>query len=266
MTEIRFAWHIDQLPKPGEYLIKGVVLQQQKVIHVSFRTGSSKEGKQNHAFFIFSKYWPEGGLAVSDIAVLTRTMVAGAPTKTSHRYYANKWGNVTQLNPGMEIFSIELTDTQLQGPLTAKFAIDLSCKGVGNYVFCPRDIIFSSNIWSSVDGQFTDTELIVSNRTFRVHKSILANRSTLFKELLELDGNLSSTRRIVVSDVDATTFEELLYFIYTGSLRVPANNPKLYEAAKKYQIETLRILCENQVKRDEQSLPQDLCCFLQLIH
>lgn len=260
-VEIRFTLEIDQLPEPGENLIKSVKFRNDKVFHVSFRSACSEESKRNHAFFIFTKIWPEGGLEISEIlAHIYPSSAEGKPSRTK-RFNAIKWGKVAGLNPAMDVFSIDVPECHIQTPFTTLFQIDLSCKSIGKYSYVPRDTLMAKDLWSaSVDGKLTDTDIIVDGRTFRVHKALLAARSPVLNNRFYSANN----NRIVLEDIEAEVFEEVLYFIYTGFLRVPANQPKLFAAAVKYQIETLKFLCENQVELLNRSL-EDLCSFLQMV-
>lgn len=180
------------------------------------------------------------------------------------RFSAGKWGNVVGLNPALDIFSADLVNLEVQPPFRVQFVMDLTCKDVGNYSYNLRDISFAENLWSaSINGRFVDAELVVAGRTFHVHKVIVAARSPVLKSKLDSDGTESYIKRVIIGDVDEDIFEELLYFIYTGSLRTSAQNLKLLLAAQLYKVKTLEILCRNPVILKEKKL-QDLCSFFQL--
>ena len=230
------------------------------MFYVSFRAACLEEGKQNHAFFILIKQWPEGGLDVIEILANILPSADGNPPRTK-RFHANKWGKVAGLNPSIAIFSIDLPECQIQAPFTTLFQVDVTCKSVGKYSYAPKDVVVADNLWSaSVDGRLTDVDIIVDGRTFRVHKALVAARSPVLRNRFYSDVNKSS--RIVLEDVTASIFEELLFFIYTGSLRVPANEPKLLAAADKYQIDTLKYLCENQVVFHDRNSYSIVCWIL----
>lgn len=261
-TEIRFTWDINQLPQ--DYLIRAVNFQHQEIFHVCFRSGcDSEKGKRNHALFFFSKEWPEGGLEVVAVnAVIGEKSSGDGIAPRRKRLAISQWPKVAGLNPTMAVFSVDLKDSSLQAPFTIIFSIDLSSENARQYSYQLRDTQFAENLWSATFGaNLTDTEINVAGRIFRVHKALVAARSPVMRELLSRP---TSLKLIVVNDVDPSTFEEVLYFIYTGSLRVPARDAKLLMAAEKYQIETLKLLCENRVKGHDRSL-QDLCSYLQML-
>ncbi|KAI9552008.1 hypothetical protein GHT06_022345 [Daphnia sinensis] len=264
-TEIFVEWEINQLPQ--DYLVRAVNFQNQKAFHVCFRSGSySDENKRNHALFVFCKQWPEGGLEVVVVNIVLTSSSSSDGKKKSKGLAANKWAKIAGLNPAMVVFSVDLQDSLQQPPFTVKFIIELSSENVGHYSYQPRDTHFAENLWSASFGAYlTDTEISVDGRIFKAHKALLAARSPVFRELLSSE-NVKELclKRIVVEEIDSSIFEEVLYFMYTGSLRVSAGDERLLAAAEKYEIETLKILCENQVKRHDQSI-QDLCSFLQMV-
>lgn len=57
------------------------------------------------------------------------------------------------------------------------------------------------------------------------------------------------TNQIVIEDIEPEAFDHLLRFIYTGRMSLPINMPSmaaaLLIAANKYQVEGLKIGCEN---------------------
>lgn len=54
-------------------------------------------------------------------------------------------------------------------------------------------------------------------------------------------------RRVTITDVDAPVFEQLLYFLYTGTSKNPVkDNLPLHKAAEQFQVETLILICRSQ--------------------
>lgn len=97
-----------------------------------------------------------------------------------------------------------------------------------------KDLFFSDH--------FSDVTLKVQERSFQVHKAILCARSSvLAAKLLENRG--AST--LVIRDFDADTFEDALFYMYTGKLkRLSHSNVKaLYEVAEKFEINDLKEEC-----------------------
>lgn len=114
--------------------------------------------------------------------------------------------------------------------------------------------------------EFSDVILCAQGREFRAHKAILAARSPMFRGMFSHDMKETKYNRVDVPDVEPDVLEEMLRFIYTGrSILDPklttnnlANNcrdPKeqerdqqlaidLLQAANKYQLDRLKLMCE----------------------
>lgn len=58
---------------------------------------------------------------------------------------------------------------------------------------------------------------------------------------------LKHENRLVLDDTNAAIVEELLYFIYTGQLRIDPNNRRLLEVAEKFRVEILQNICQHAV-------------------
>ncbi|CAL4899232.1 unnamed protein product [Urochloa decumbens] len=108
---------------------------------------------------------------------------------------------------------------------------------------------------SLTSGAGADVTLAVSGDSFVVHKSILAARSPVF--MAEFFGEMEerSSPVVEVQDMDATVFQAMLQFIYTG--RVPELDEKeeeatifsqhLIAAADRYMIDRLKLMCERRL-------------------
>ncbi|XBI24860.1 hypothetical protein VPH35_049891 [Triticum aestivum] len=110
---------------------------------------------------------------------------------------------------------------------------------------------------------------LVEDTKFRAHRLVLAMRSPVFAA--ELFGHMreSTTQRVRIEDMRASTFRAMLQFIYTDELPIKPNNDeesgssrnnfkkefmargreamvhKLLVAADRYDLERLRLMCEN---------------------
>lgn len=109
-----------------------------------------------------------------------------------------------------------------------------------------KDLFFSDH--------FSDVTLKVQERSFQVHKAILCARSSVFASKLLGDNKGAST--LIIRDYDADTFEDALFYMYTGKLnRLSHSNVNaLYEVADKFEIKDLKEEC-TRFKR--QGLPTD---------
>jgi len=130
-------------------------------------------------------------------------------------------------------------------------------KGFDEFVNCER---------------YHDVVLVVGGQPLYAHKVILCSRSSYFKAMLErwvpsnqyahpspspfffemgYNTNTFSCRSNMITidaDVHASTFVELLRFIYTGTCNVTSDNAvALLELADLYNLENLTALCEKHI-------------------
>jgi hypothetical protein len=95
------------------------------------------------------------------------------------------------------------------------------------------------------DKVLSDFTIEVKGKQFAVHKTVLAARSSVFRDMFCNVGNdEKSDDKIVLQNIEREVFEEMLTFIYTGK----APNVKKYAnelliAADFYDIRDLRTIC-----------------------
>lgn len=92
---------------------------------------------------------------------------------------------------------------------------------------------------------FADCVLCSGNKEFHVHKAVLACRSPVFAAMFEHEMTESRSDRVIIEDIDPDVLKEMLKFMYTGttpSLERMAD--ELLAAADKYQLERLKVMCE----------------------
>ena len=113
------------------------------------------------------------------------------------------------------------------------------------YCYVPMDGRFSEEMWSTVDRRtFHDVDIQVGERAFTAHRFVLSARSPVFEAMFKTEMLEASTGRVQIDDVDSATFETFLKFLYTGTLHADADYCELQRLADKYQVETLRALCD----------------------
>nr|XP_051201360.1 BTB/POZ and MATH domain-containing protein 4-like [Lolium perenne] len=102
-----------------------------------------------------------------------------------------------------------------------------------------------------------DVQVLVGGETLAAHRWVLEARSPVLKTDLSLastattgeDGAIIELR---IDDMDADEFKALLQFIYTDSttlLDAPTTAEKLLVAADKYELEKLKLMCEEELCR-----------------
>ncbi|XP_038959861.1 TD and POZ domain-containing protein 2-like [Rattus norvegicus] len=100
---------------------------------------------------------------------------------------------------------------------------------------------------------FTDCTLVVSGQEFRAHKAILAARSPVFRAMFEHEMQEHLTNRIEIHDIHLQVFKELMAFIYTGKaphLHSHSMATGLLAAADKYDLQDLKVICEDSLCRN----------------
>ncbi|CAM0902582.1 unnamed protein product [Alopecurus aequalis] len=108
------------------------------------------------------------------------------------------------------------------------------------------------------DGACADITFGVGGQEFRAHWSVLVARSPGFRE--QFFGNPSNMYRdvqhIEVVDMDVTTFQMMLHYIYTDSMPPCSNDQDehnddvlqhLLVAANRYGMERLKMMCEEEL-------------------
>ena len=125
------------------------------------------------------------------------------------------------------------------------FVFEIHLKGiVDGYSYHPCDRLAKEQLWSAVNNKLhADVEFIVQDKRFSAHKAILAARSPVFKvEFTKEKSKKDNSHQIRIHDVDASTFEQFLHFVYTDETPLLAN-ANLLKLAERYQLKTLENLC-----------------------
>ena len=94
----------------------------------------------------------------------------------------------------------------------------------------------------------SDFEIVCQGETkFKVHKLILATRSSVFKAMFNsvADNKESQNGQVNVPDIDPLTMKTLLKFIYTDFVSKNDITMALFYASDKYDLKRLTTFCEN---------------------
>ncbi|XP_051202042.1 BTB/POZ and MATH domain-containing protein 2-like [Lolium perenne] len=101
-----------------------------------------------------------------------------------------------------------------------------------------------------------DVRIEVDGEAFDAHRWVLEARSPVFKTDLSLakatTGKAENTIELRIDDMDAEVFKALLQFIYTDApplLDAPTTAERLLVAADKYELEKLKLMCEEALCR-----------------
>ena len=101
--------------------------------------------------------------------------------------------------------------------------------------------------------EFCDFEIVCDGKDFSCHQSILSARSPVFSAMLKNELKESESGKVCIKDVKQETMAEMLYFIYTGLVKETALTEtnavvELLFAADKYQLDTLKDICQDKLR------------------
>jgi speckle-type POZ protein len=164
-----------------------------------------------------------------------------------------KMEEMTQENIGdngnLQLFTIDL-DEKVSGNCTFVFRICIGATDTDySYQLCDR--LAKDQIWAALKNyqHLADVEFNVKGKIFPAHKAILAARSPVFADEFEKRQAVNGVRyQIRFYDVDPSTVENFLHFIYTGEPMGTLADEKLLKLAYHYQVTTLENLCEHALK------------------
>lgn len=125
-----------------------------------------------------------------------------------------------------------------------------------------RDSLFSQELWASrINKERTNVEFQVGGKTFPAHRALLAARCPELAALIPAESSPSpSTPSVSLPDMDPIVFEDVLYFLYTGSIRHLGDSEeetyqqRLADAARMYKIGTLSCVMLERHEVDEDEL------------
>ena len=94
-------------------------------------------------------------------------------------------------------------------------------------------------------GNYSDVALLVGGKRLKVHKYILAARSSVFAAMFKHDMKEKTENTVEIPDISYPVMQELLRFAYTGEVGdLDTVAKELLAAADKYAFEDLKTMCE----------------------
>ncbi|GFY52877.1 TD and POZ domain-containing protein 3 [Trichonephila inaurata madagascariensis] len=103
-----------------------------------------------------------------------------------------------------------------------------------------------------VEGTLSDVKLRTTFQTFHSHKAILSARSPVFRAMFTTDMKEKIQQCVDIPDLEDDTVLRMLFYMYTDDLEGLQweRAVKLYDAADKYLIATLKNKCSSFMKRN----------------
>jgi hypothetical protein len=141
----------------------------------------------------------------------------------------------------LQLFTIK-HDEKIVGNCTFSFRICIGGTDPGySYQLCDR--LAKDQLWAAKEElNLSDVEFVVKDKTFPAHKAILAARSRVFAD--EFMKKPLDFPRIRMDDMEPSTVENFLHFIYTGEPMGTLADEDLHELADRYGLTTLTSLCK----------------------
>ncbi len=101
----------------------------------------------------------------------------------------------------------------------------------------------------------TDVEFLIEDQSFAAHRRLLSVHSPVFSAMFQSGMKEAETGKVRIEDVDSTTFQLFLEFLYTGTVKSsPIDTVQLYSVADKYQVEALMDLCRFMQQVDDDGM------------
>ncbi|XP_065209915.1 speckle-type POZ protein-like [Planococcus citri] len=100
------------------------------------------------------------------------------------------------------------------------------------------------------DQTFVDVTFVVDGKNFGAHKNILASRCPVFEAMFKHNMQENKSNEVNISDIRPEVFEEFLLFMYTDKTPNYKLVTELLVVADKYQVEGLRVLCEEIISKE----------------
>ncbi|KAK0161730.1 hypothetical protein PV327_008148 [Microctonus hyperodae] len=96
----------------------------------------------------------------------------------------------------------------------------------------------------------SDVMIVIDEKEILLHKIILAAYSPVFSAMIKSDITESSNKRIVLTDIEVEIMENVIEFMYTGTINPVPEYDVLFsimKAADKYKILGLKEFCERKL-------------------
>jgi RCC1 and BTB domain-containing protein len=116
----------------------------------------------------------------------------------------------------------------------------------------PVTAVYTSQILSMVnDEEFSDLTFMIENEPIYAHRAIISKRSDTFAAMFRSGMRESTERVITLPNISKSTFLLLLEYLYTDTVKIRVEDAiELYICADQYQLERLRDMCCDVVRRN----------------
>ena len=240
---VPYEWKVEYVEKDFNTIASNMILfGGERVFRVALK--NSEKGQATLIFLAINLN--KIGLEVSDVVCGKEGIDSLCKMNENGPRRKKEEGNFQFFTSQVDVFNGE--------NLTFVFQIHLEGI-VDGFSFYPCDRLAKEQLWSAVNSKLhADVEFIVEDKRFSAHKAILAARSSVFRaEFTKEESKKDNPHQIQIDDVNASSLEQFLYFVYTGAFLEfdytgePAPmlaNKDLLKLAGRYQLKTLENLCQ----------------------
>ena len=234
-TELRFYWRLEKMPGTDNETTHVFKYQNEKAFHVGVQSSASNENE--FTLYFFSTHHHQIGFNILDVKA---SMNDKGSNKPHTALQIERWNT----GKAMAVEMYCTTVTLLQAPCS--FTIQATIEpNIENFCYHLSDKNMGKELWAAnINLQLTDIEFFFGDDIVEAHRFFLVARSPVFLALLATDNTEAPINQIEMNDIEKSVFVEFLFFLYTGTLQVAGNCKKLLAVAEKYQVETLRLICE----------------------
>jgi speckle-type POZ protein len=248
---VQYEWILENVDeKPRTFASKMILFRGERVFRVGLKNHTG--GDEPPVLFVMAVTLNKMGMKVKEVRYGIQDSGIDGPEKMIEMAQENI-GDVRDkgsflVNCGvLQLFTIELAKKVIG---TCTFVFRICIEGsVPGYSYCLSDRLAKDQLWAAAKNQnWADVEFVVKGKTFSAHKAILAARSPIFKAEFTKE-QPEKNLQIKIDDVDPSTVEQFLHFIYTGESMGMFANEELFKLALRYQLTTLGNLCEVALKK-----------------
>ena len=249
---VQYEWILENVDeKPRTFASKMILFRGERVFRVGLKNHTG--GDERPVLFVMAVNLNKMGMKVKEVRYGIQDSGIDGPEKMIEMAQENI-GDVRDqgsflVNCGvLQLFTIELAKQVIEN---CTFVFRICIEGsVPGYSYCLSDRLVKDQLWDAVikNKNWADVEFVVKGKTFSAHKAILAARSPIFEAEFTKE-HPEKNLKIKINDVDPSTVEQFLYFIYTGESIKTFANEELFKLALRYQLTTLGNLCEVALKK-----------------
>lgn len=234
--QLSYEWELDNIEENRLYSSKMILFRGQKVFRVGLKNLNTKP-----TLFFVAFNLNKMAMQVADVQHYTQGV-------NTLKLMVNENGGK---DGTLQLFISRLS-TPVVGRCTIVFRINIEGSSESSYSYRQRDCLMKKQLWAAVvqNQNWSDVEVVANGKTFSAHKAVLAAQSSVFADEFMKEQPRKQVRWIVIDDVNASSVEQFLYFIYTGESITPMlDNKELFKLAERYRIVHLAIVCESALKK-----------------